>query len=879
MSKVRVYELARDLNIESKLLVTRMKGLGIEVASHQSSISEEEAQKIKEAIQSGKKEIAAAPTAAAARPTVIRRRRASETEAKPEEDQAQSAAASEQETAAGQPSAAAEQAPSVAQSASASPSTEEAQTSAASAEPRKDDAGAPRRPEPLRRVSANSAQIVRRAAPSERPTTMVKKVKEDARSTVIESSQFGPSTPLTGTEAERKKEKDRRKDADVEETPPVRRVVPKQKRSHLSTRALLNSLGEEEEVELVEPVVEAVEEVVKKTVYTPVQQHRKKDLRRRKDLKKTQITTPRAAYRVVEMGHTITVGGLGKQMGVKAGELIKKLMDQGVIATINQELDHDTVALIAADYKYEVQVVIAGADDKLRDMEESSQKHEKSQRPPIVTIMGHVDHGKTSILDAIRQTKVASREAGGITQHIGAYTVSSSGRPITFLDTPGHEAFSAMRSRGAKVTDIVILVVAGDDGVMPQTKEAISHAKASNVPLIVAINKMDKPNLNLDRIYSELTEYGIQSEEWGGETQFVKVSALAKTGLDELLEAVLLQAEILELKARKDGPAIGTVVEGHLDKGRGPVATVIVQQGTLRAGDIMVAGTVIGRVRNMYDDTGAQIESVGPSYPAQIIGLEDVPMAGDLVHVVADERVARNVADARAVELGAKSAVRAGASSLEELLGKVSMQEVPEVPVIIKADTQGSVEAISEAVTKINTDKVRNRIVHKAVGGVTESDISLAETSGGIIIAFNVRASRGLDDIAEKKGVPISYFSVIYDIVTAIKAVMEGKLPPILTEVILGHGEVRATIKVPKIGVVAGTAVTDGKITRNSNLRLIRDQVVIFSGKIGSLRRFKDDVKEVVQGFECGVNIEGCNDIREGDVIESYIVQEERPTL
>ena len=436
-----------------------------------------------------------------------------------------------------------------------------------------------------------------------------------------------------------------------------------------------------------------------------------------------------------------------------------------------------------------------------------------------------------------------------------------------------------MRSRGAQVTDIIILVVAADDGVMPQTVEAISHAKAAGVPIIVAVNKMDKPNINIDRIYTELMEHGIQPEEWGGDIQFVKVSALQGTGLDELLDAVNLQAEMLELTAPVDVPAVGVVVEAHLDKGRGPVATVMVQSGTMKTGEYIVAGSSVGRVRAMVDHLGKRQKSVGPSTPVEIIGLSSVPNAGDQVDVVADEKTARNVSEWREKQLALSSVGKSSAASLDELLSKVKNADMIEVPVIIKADTQGSVEAIAEAVEKLGTDKVRNKIIHKAVGGVNESDLSLAETSGAVVIAFNVRAIRGLDDVAEKKGVLIEYYSVIYNIIDSLKSIMAGRLPTIKKEVVEGHSEVRQTIKVPKVGLIAGCAVLDGKVTRHSQLRLIRDNVVIFSGKIGSLRRFKDDVKEVVQGYECGIGVDGYNDVREGDIIESFTIEEEAATL
>jgi translation initiation factor IF-2 len=630
----------------------------------------------------------------------------------------------------------------------------------------------------------------------------------------------------------------------------------------------------------IEDLSGADEEVAKEQpgrVYTPSAARSKRELKRRKDLKKTQITTPRASYRVVEMEDGITVGELAKQLAVKAPEIIKKLMLQGVMATINQVIDFDTAALIANDYGFEIKSVVQTVEDILNvaPVVES----DLEDRAPIVTVMGHVDHGKTSILDAIRSANVARGEAGGITQHIGAYSVERDGKRITFLDTPGHEAFSAMRARGAKVTDIVVLVVAADDGVMPQTKEAVSHAKAANVPLIVAINKIDKPNVNLDRVYKELTELGVQAEEWGGETQFIKCSALQRKGIDELLDAVLLQAEVLDLKATRQGFAEGAVIEAHLDRGRGPVATIVVQRGTLKVGDYIVAGTEYGRIRAMHDHLGHDTATAGPADPVEVIGLSGVPMAGDKFNVVLDEKTAREAGAWRLDQAKRAAAGKSSAATLEDLLARVKSEDVPEVPIIVKADTQGSLEAICETIVKLSTPKVRNRVIHSAVGGVTESDVTLAQASNSLLIGFNVRANRGLEEYAERVGVPVRYFSIIYEIIDAVKAIMVGKLPPIVSELVLGHAEVRKPISVPKIGTIAGSAVLDGKITRASLCRLIRDNVVIYTGKLGSLRRFKDDVKEVAQGYECGIGIDGYNDLREGDVIEAFVLEEHAATL
>jgi len=513
-------------------------------------------------------------------------------------------------------------------------------------------------------------------------------------------------------------------------------------------------------------------------------------------------------------------------------------------------------------------------------MLEASKSNSKNQmeRPPIVTVMGHVDHGKTSILDAIRKTDVASGEAGGITQHIGAYSVTYSGKKIAFLDTPGHEAFSSMRARGANVTDIVVLVVAADDGIMPQTIEAISHAKAADVPIIVALNKIDKETKDLNRIFSQLTEYGIQSEEWGGENQFVKVSALKRIGIEELLDAILLQAEVLELKASYEGDAEGVVVEAHLEPGRGSIATVMVQSGTLKVGDYMVAGTEFGRVRAMHDHNGQAVTEAPPSTPVEILGLSGAPLAGDKFNALKDEKVAREIVEMRINNLRAQSG-KSQVQTLDELLVKMKDAELPELAIILKGDTQGSVEAIAESIKKLNHEKVRNKIIHKGVGGISESDLILAETTGAVVIGFNVRASRGLDDVAERKGVILKYFSIIYELSDSIKSLMEGKLPPIQEEVVIGKAEVRQTINVPKMGTIAGSAVIDGSIKRTSLARLIRDEIVIYTGKISSLRRFKDDVKEVKTGYECGIGIENYNDIKEGDVIEVYEIKEVRPTL
>ena len=670
---------------------------------------------------------------------------------------------------------------------------------------------------------------------------------------------------------------DRTKDGKLgrrEEEEKARPVVAPQGKKRVSMRDLLSEVSVDDELPAGLPVIPKK----RRTVYTPSAQQKRKDLKRRKDLKSTNITVPRAAYRVVKIdGASIIVSELAKQLSIKAGELIKKLMAQGVMATMNQSVDYDTASLIASEYGFECKNVEKTVEDILGHDENDSR--ETQGRAPIITVMGHVDHGKTSILDAIRQANVAEGESGGITQHIGAYTVEKDDFNFTFLDTPGHAAFSAMRARGAQVTDIVVLVVAADDGVMPQTIEAISHAKNAGVPIIVAVNKIDKPNTNLERIYKELSEQGVQAEDWGGDIQFIKVSALKREGIDSLLEAIQLQAEMLELQAPFEGVAEGAVVEAHLDKGRGPVATIMVTKGCLSKGDYVVAGGVTGKVRAMVDHLGRELDKATPSTPVKVIGLTDVPMSGDQVHVVEDEKTGRSVAAMRKKQIEAEMAGTSSAASLDDLLGKVSSSEIPCVNVIVKADTQGSVEAIVSALDKLNSDQVKNVVVHKAVGGINESDLNLADTSTAVVLAFNVRASGQCADYAEKRGIIIKYYSVIYDLVDAVKNLMAGELPPIETEVIQGHAEVRDAISVPKVGTIAGSSVTDGKITRSSLLRLIRDEIVIYNGRIGSLRRFKDDVKEVQNGYECGISIEGYTDIKVGDVIEAYMIEKTAATL
>lgn len=601
--------------------------------------------------------------------------------------------------------------------------------------------------------------------------------------------------------------------------------------------------------------------------FDPIHKSRKKG-KEREEPGKTEITTPKAIKRIIKISDTITIGELAKRMGVKATDLIKSMMKMGSMVTINHVLDHDAAVLLASDYSYEVENVAVDLDEIIESAPDAPENMQT--RPPVVTIMGHVDHGKTSLLDAIREANVIAGEAGGITQHIGAYDVELHGRKITFLDTPGHESFTAMRARGAKVTDIVILVVAADDGVMPQTKEAINHAKAAGVPIIVAINKVDKPEAKPERVKQELTEHGLLASDWGGDTTMVEVSAKKRMNLEELLEMVLLQADLMELTANPDKSAKGTIVEGKLDKGRGPVATVLVQEGTLRPGDYCVVGIHSGRVRAMQNDRGARITAAGPSTPVELVGLSGVPDAGDIFVAMKDEKQAKEIATLRQIKQRERELAKHAKMSLEQLYEKIQKGEVKDLNVIVKADVQGSAEAVSDSLRKLSTDAVRLNVIHTAVGAITETDVNLATASNAIIIGFSIRPEVKAQTLAEKEGVDIRLYNVIYDAVDDVKKAMEGLLEPIFKEKYLGRAEIREVFSVPKAGNVAGCYMQDGKVVRNARVRLLRDNVVIYEGKLSSLRRFKDDVKEVTTGYECGMGLENYNDIKTGDIIEAF---------
>ena len=602
----------------------------------------------------------------------------------------------------------------------------------------------------------------------------------------------------------------------------------------------------------------------------------KKTKRPRKELRKVEkYIPPRAVLTSIKIPESLTVKDLAESLKKAAAEVIKKLMGLGILATLNQELDFDTAAIVAEEFgvKAEKEVVV-NEEDILFDDEEEEDKSQFETRPPVVVVMGHVDHGKTSLLDAIKSTHVTEVEAGGITQHIGAYMVKLNNRNITFLDTPGHEAFTAMRARGAQVTDVAILVVAADDGVMPQTIEAINHAKAANVTIIVAINKIDKPGANPDRVKQELTEYGLVSEEWGGDTICVEVSAKQRINIDNLLEMVLLAADMLELKANPNKQAKGTVIDAKLDKDKGPTATMLVQRGTLNIGDSIVTGTIVGRIRAMVDDKGHKIKKAGPSTPVEILGLPEVPEAGEIFYAITDEKIAKQLAEKRRLkqrEVNLKSSARV---SLDDLFNQIKEGKVKDLNIIVKADVQGSVEAVKQSLVKLTNEEVRVKIIHDGVGAITESDVTLAQVSNAIIIGFNVRPATNVAEIAKDVGVDLRLYRIIYNAIEDIQAAMKGMLEPTYKEVIMGHIEVRQIFKVSGVGTIGGGYVLDGKVSRNSEIRMVREGIVVHEGKLASLKRFKDDAKEVAQGFECGFSIEKFNDLKEGDVVEAFAMEE-----
>ncbi|MBW1835427.1 MAG: translation initiation factor IF-2 [Deltaproteobacteria bacterium] len=878
MAKIRVYELARDLNMTNNELIEKLNHFGYSVVTHTNTLEEEAASEFKRKLQ---KKPTGLVEETRVKPTVIRRRKKAKKEAPPQEKPDAELTSVPEEM----PEAIAQPVP-PAPPAEEPESKEPVETATPSERPIKSvpkprKKGKPKKPaEKKRRKKEASAKIIKLGpipAPAEPSETITP--KEKAKKRKVPDGKPADVTPISV------------KLKDIKRKPPVTTAKPKiiLDKKEVAVKEKKKKSGkkkpdeENKDIRFFKKKTSFRKKAIVEGKDLYSKENRVRKLRKGEKAKraakgqKPKITTPKAIKRRIKIDETIVLSDLAKRMGIKATEIIKTLMDLGTMATVNQTIDFDTAVLVAAEFDYEVEKASFAEESILKVVSDDPDK--LVPRPPIVTVMGHVDHGKTSLLDVIRKTNVTEQEAGGITQHIGAYHVNTDRGQIVFLDTPGHEAFTAMRSRGASITDIVILVVAADDGVMPQTIEAINHAKAANVPIIVAINKIDKPNAEPDRVQRELADTGLTPEDWGGDTIFINISAKQGKGIEDLLEMILLQTELMELKANPEKPANGHVVEAKLDSGRGPVATVLVQDGTLHTGESVVCGIHYGKIRALLDDRGHQIESAGPSMPAEIIGLTGVPSAGDEFIILADEKNAKQVSNHRIQKQRAKELARTERLNLENLFQQMQEGEAKDLNIIIKADVQGSIEALKDALVKLSNDEVKINIIHAATGTIAESDIPLAMVSDAIIIGFNVRPHSKVQALATNENVDIRYYNVIYNVIKDVQSAILGLMSSTFEEKVLGSAEVRETFHVPKIGVIAGCYITDGKIQRGQQARLIRDGVVLYEGKISSLRRFKDDVREVQNGFECGIGIENYNDIKIADIIECFYMEEIKPEI
>jgi len=875
MSKIRVYELARELNLTNKVLMDKIQALGITIGSHMSSLDDEAVQRVKAAVF-GKKESGLEQTRV--KPTVIRRRRKV---SEPQEETAEEAAPEALPEAEAPTPPAVETAP---EPAAEIPAVEEAAMPAPPG-PVVEPAAAPPSEEPAEASAVGPAEEpAPTAEPADRLRKVVKKIKRDEPAKIIKLPVAPVERPaerakITPAGPERFARTPARPTPAAETTPTPAETAAKDAKRKKKKGKAEEAEGEKKFIK--KKISFRTKAVIEAEDLYDDQRGRKprKGAKAKKELavQKPQFTVAKAIKRRIKVDDTIVLSDFAKRLGVKAGEIIKILMGMGTMATVNQALDFDTAVVVAGEFNYEVERAAFEEDNILKPVVDEPEA--LAHRAPVVTIMGHVDHGKTSLLDVIRKTRITETEAGGITQHIGAYHVATDRGAIAFLDTPGHEAFTAMRARGAKVTDIVVLVVAADDGVMPQTVEAINHARAASVPIIVAVNKIDKPGADPDRVKRALIERGLTPEEWGGDTIFVNVSAKQATGIDQLLEMILLQAEVMELRANPDKLARGHVVEAKIDSGRGPVATVLVSEGTLHNGDAVVCGVHSGKVRAMLDDRGQSVESAGPSVPVEILGLSGVPMAGDEFVAVADEKAARQISLHRMQKQRTRDLAQTSRPSLESLFARMKQGEMKDLNLILKADVHGSIEALSDALTKLSNEEVKVNVVHAATGTITESDVALATVSEAIIIGFNVRPSPKVHALAGEENVDMRFYNVIYDVINDVKAAMTGLMASRFEERVLGSAEVREVFQIPKIGAVAGCHVTDGKVERGRSLRLIRDGIVVYEGKNSSLRRFKDDVKEVQSGYECGIGIENFNDIKVGDRIEFFYMEEIKPEV
>jgi translation initiation factor IF-2 len=838
MSKVRVYEVARELGVENRDLIQRIATLGIQVRNHMSVLDPVEVDRIKRSLGKDRSE---AMVEERIRPTVVRRKRRKKTE------EAEVVAA---EAPAPAPVEVQAEAPAP-EPALATPAPEPAPSpEPVTAEPEPAEAGpgepAVTEPEPVQDPVPVPPPAVE---PAEPPGEQGRFAHDALPPGVMRRGRAkAPSASPLSEGARRRIVADHA--AQREQHAPRRREI--------RGRSSIGPTGR------------------------PQGRPGKKRLQPGKKPKQTEITVPSAQKRVIRIDDNVQLQTLAQRMSLKSTDVLMKLMELGVSGVhINSTLDADTAAVLAGEFNYEVENVAKSEDEIVGDArgEFEDKAGDRAHRPPVVTVMGHVDHGKTSLLDKIREADVVGGEAGGITQHIGAYRVDTSRGTVVFLDTPGHEAFTAMRARGAQATDIVILVVAADDGVMPQTREAVAHAQAAQVPIVVAVNKIDKPEANTETVKNELAALGLQPEDWGGDTIFIPCSAITGEGVDGLLENVLLQAELLELTANPSIPAKGVVLEAYLDRGRGPVANVLIRDGSLDAGDYVVAGGSWGRVRAMTDDRGNQLSSAGPATPVEVLGLAELPAAGDLFYEVTDQRKAQQVAGARKKPGTASTAPTAGLRGLDQFQALMQIGDVQELRLVVKADVQGSVEALQTSLTDLATEKVKVNVIHTGVGGITENDVMLASASQAIVLGFNVRPQGKASSTAKKEAVEIRTYSVIYEAIDEVKAAMKGLLAPKIVQEDLGKAEVRQTFGIPKIGTIAGCMVLEGKINRGGKARLVRDGVVVWEGPMGSLRRFKEDTKEVQTGMECGIGLQGFNDVKEQDIIECYEEKQVEATL
>jgi translation initiation factor IF-2 len=852
MTKVRVYEVARELGVQNRELVQKIASLGIQVRNHMSVLDPVEVDRVKRSFDKGQSDKVVEERI---RPTVVRRRSAArKAEPTPAPQEAEGPAAPEKPAAApAEP--AAPVAPRIqADKPAAAPPVEEAPpptAAAAPAPPRPQEepeapapaappAPAPEPPAPPAAAGEESAR------PSQPPPASVRFAHANLPPGVVARG----STVAPGA-------------APLPESARTRIVTQHQQRRPEAPRR--RELGRA-----------ALGPTGRPAGRGPGRPGKKKMAPGKKG-KQTEITVPSAQKRVIRIEDQVQLQTLAQRMSLKATDVLMKLMQLGMSGVhINSTLDADTAKILASEFGYEVENVARSEEEIVGDArgEFENLEEDRQARPPVVTVMGHVDHGKTSLLDRIRKADVVSGEAGGITQHIGAYRVETDKGTVVFLDTPGHEAFTSMRARGAQATDVVILVVAADDGVMPQTREAVAHAKAAEVPIVVAVNKIDRPDANADRIKNELAADGLQPEEWGGDTMFIECSAITGQGVDDLLSSVLLQSELLELKANPKIPAEGVVLEAYLDRGRGPVANVLVRDGHVATGEFVVAGSTWGRVRALADDRGKQLKEAGPSTPVEILGMSDVPSAGDMLYKVTDQKKAQEVAESHRQLTGEKATAPLAARGLDQLQQLMKSGEVEELRLVVKADVQGSLEALNKSLEDLATEKVKVQVIHSAVGAISENDIMLAAASNAIIIGFSVRPQGQASATAKKENVEIRIYNIIYEVIDDVKKAMTGLLAPKLVEKELGKAEVRQTFGIPKVGTVAGCYVTDGKVTRSAKARLVRDGIQVWQGELASLKRFKEDTREVAAGYECGISLQGYNDVKEKDIIEVYEVEE-----